>query len=149
MTDSFFVDTNILVYTRDASDAHKQKQAAAWMSELWREKTGRVSFQVLNEFYVTVTQKLRPGMDKKSAREDVRCLLTWHPTPVDTSVIEGGWRLQDRYNLTWWDALIVAAAQMSACRYLLTEDLSENQKFDDVKVINPFTLPPGSIAKER
>ena len=149
MIDSIFVDTNILVYSRDATEPHKQKRAMAWISELWRERTGRVSFQVLYEFYITVTQKLRPGMDEKKARKDVRCFLAWRPTPVDTSVIEGGWRLQDRYNLSWWDALIVAAAQVSDCRYLLTEDLSEKQEFEGVTVINPFTLAPGSISKEQ
>ena len=57
MTGTVFVDTNVLVYSRDVSEAQKQKQAMAWMTHLWAERCGRLSYQVLNEFYVTVTQK--------------------------------------------------------------------------------------------
>jgi predicted nucleic acid-binding protein len=117
----------------------------AWMAHLWSEKTGRLSFQVLNEFYVTVTQKLQPGMDPHNAREDVRFLLAWHPVSIDARVFEGAWRIQDRYKLSWWDALIVSAAHASGCRYLLTEDFQENQSMGDVVVINPFHTAPQSI----
>jgi len=145
MAEKVFVDTNVLVYSRDASEPPKQKQAMAWMARLWNEQTGRLSFQVLNEFYVTVTNKLRPGMDPQNAREDVRFLLAWRPIPVDTRVVEGAWRIQDRHKLSWWDALIVSAAQASDCRYLLTEDLQENRNIGTVKVINPFHTPPESF----
>jgi predicted nucleic acid-binding protein len=145
MTDRVFVDTNVLVYSRDASEPPKQKQAMTWMTHLWSEKTGRLSFQVLKEFYVTVTNKLQPGMDPQSAREDVRLLLAWRPIPVDARVVEGAWRIQDRYQLSWWDALIVSAAQVGNCRYLLSEDLQDNQDFGHVMVINPFRTPPESI----
>ena len=117
----------------------------AWMTRLWTEKTGRLSFQVLNEFYVTVTKSFHPGMDPQSAREDVRFLLAWRPISVDARVVEGAWRAQDSYKLSWWDALIVAAAQASDCRYLLTEDLREHQNMGNVEVINPFHTPPESI----
>ena len=145
MTDRVFVDTNVLVYSRDASEPPKQKQAMAWMAHLWSEQAGRLSFQVLNEFYIAVTNKLQPGMDPQSAREDVRFLLAWRPIPIDARVVEGAWLIQDRYKLSWWDALIVSAAQVGDCRYLLTEDLQENQNLGNVKVINPFHSPPESI----
>ena len=145
MTDRVFVDTNVLVYSRDASEPPKQKQAMAWMSRLWSERIGRLSFQVLNEFYVTVTHKLKPGMDTKSARQDVRFLLAWHPIPVDARVVEAAWHIQDRYKLSWWDALIVSAAQVSDCRYLLSEDFQENLNLGNVVVINPFLTPPESL----
>lgn len=77
MSVKVFVDTNVLVYTRDASEPRKQEQAMAWMSHLWNGRAGRLSFQVLQEFYVTVTEKLTPGMDPKSARSDIRALLAW------------------------------------------------------------------------
>ncbi len=117
----------------------------AWMDHLWNEHTGRLSFQVLNEFYVTVTNKLEPGMNLQSAREDVRFLLAWHPIPVDARVVEGAWHIQDRYRLPWWDALVVSAAHVGDCRYLLTEDLQEKQNLGNVKVINPFHTSPKSI----
>ena len=142
MTARVFVDSNVLVYSRDASEPPKQKQALIWMTYLWKEKIGRLSFQVLNEFYVTVTQKLRPGLDPQRAREDVRFLLAWNPLPGDARVVEGAWRIQDRYKLSWWDALIVSSAQASHCGYLLTEDLQEKQNFGDVEVIHPFHSTP-------
>jgi predicted nucleic acid-binding protein len=145
MTAKVFVDTNVLVYTRDASESQKQKQATSWMSHLWSTRTGRLSFQVLQEFYVAVTGKLKPGLDPNSARSDVRALFTWRPIPMGNRVIEGGWLFQDRYGLSWWDALIVSAAQVADCQYLLTEDLQENQRFGEVQVINPFHKTPAFI----
>lgn len=140
-----FVDTNVLVYTRGASEPLKQKQAMAWMSHLWSTRTGRLSFQVLQEFYTTVTDKLDPGLDLQGARSDVRSLLSWQPIAVDGRVIEGAWLIQDRYRLSWWDALIVSAAQTGECRCLLTEDLQEGQQFGHVEVINPFSKVPESL----
>jgi predicted nucleic acid-binding protein len=147
MTDKVFVDTNVLVYSRDVSEPQKQKQAMVWMSNLWNLRTGRLSFQVLQEFYVTVTDKLTPGLDHETARRDFRLLLSWQPVPVDARVIEGAWHLQDRYHLSWWDALIVSASQVADCRYLLTEDLQEGQKFGHVRVINPFHISPEALKK--
>ena len=147
MTDKVFVDTNVLVYTRDASEPQKQKQAMSWVSHLWNERTGRLSFQVLQEFYVTVTEKLDPGLAAEAARRDVRLLLSWQPIPVDARVLEGAWHLQDRYHLSWWDALIVSAAQIVDCHYLLTEDFKEDQKLDHVRVINPFHISPETLKK--
>ena len=147
MTAAVFVDTNSLVYSRDTFEPRKQEQAMAWMTHLWTTKTGRLSFQVLQEFYVTVTVKLEPGLDSESARNEIRALLPWHPIPNDARVIEGAWRIQDRYKLSWWDTLIVSAAQVAHCRYLLTEDLQHDQQFDGVQVISPFLLSPASFSK--
>jgi predicted nucleic acid-binding protein len=145
MADKVFVDTNILVYSRDASEPRKQKQAIAWMKHLWETGTGRLSFQVLQEFYVTVTEKLKPGLDPKSARSEIRSLLTWRPLPIDARVIEAGWPIQDRYHLSWWDSLIVSAAQVAECRYLLTEELQQAQEFGNLQIINPFLRSPESL----
>jgi predicted nucleic acid-binding protein len=145
MTDKVFVDTNVLVYTRDASEPQKQKQAMGWMSHLWDLRTGRISFQVLQEYYVTVTEKLDPGLAPEVARQDVRLLFSWQPIHLDARVLEGAWRLQDRYQLSWWDALIVSAAHAAKCDYLLTEDLKENQRLENVRVINPFHSSPETL----
>ena len=142
MTGKVFVDTNVLVYWRDASEPDKQEQALAWLSELWERRSGRLSFQVLQEFYVTVTAKLDPGLPPELARLDVRNLLAWKPVAVDARVLEEAWRLQDRYRFPWWDALIVAAAQVNACRYLLSEDFQEGMEMGDLKVIHPSLNRP-------
>jgi predicted nucleic acid-binding protein len=147
MPDKVFVDTNVLVYSRDASEAQKQKRAMAWMSYLWQTRTGRLSFQVIEEYYAAVTGKLEPGLAPEIARQDVRSLLTWQPVHVEGRVIEGAWRLQDHFHLSWWDALIVSAAQIADCHYLLTEDLQEGQELGRVKTINPFRLSPEELQK--
>jgi predicted nucleic acid-binding protein len=145
MASSVFVDTNVLVYSRDASEPHKQELAMVWMDHLWRTRSGRLSFQVLQEFYVTVTDKLDPGLDRESARKDINSFLTWHPVPVDARVFHGAWHLQDRHGISWWDALIVSGAQIADCRYLLTEDLQEEQMFGNLRVVNPFHADPESL----
>lgn len=142
MNAKVFVDTNVLVYYRDVSEPDKQARALAWMAALWESRSGRLSYQVLQEFYVTVTAKLDPGLPPELARSDVRNLLAWKPIGVDGRVVEEAWRLQDRYQLSWWDALIVAAAQVGDCRYLLSEDFQEGMELGDLKVINPFLNRP-------
>ena len=101
MSETVFVDTNVLVYARDASEVEKQPRAEEWMRHLWRGQKGRLSFQVLQEFYVTVTDKLDPGMDPGEARDEVRSLLAWRPVSTDQRVLEAAWRIQDRYRLAW------------------------------------------------
>jgi len=145
MTAEVFVDSNVLVYARDASEPAKQEKALAWMESLWSSGAGRLSSQVLQEFYVTVTEKLKPGLDVATARGDVRSLAAWRPIPVDIRVMEGAWSIEDRFRLSWWDGLIVAAAQIGGCRYLLSEDFQEGQKFGSVRVIHPFRTSPDSI----
>jgi predicted nucleic acid-binding protein len=140
-----FVDTNVLVYSRDASEPQKNKQAIAWMSHLWNMRAGRLSYQVLQEFYITVTEKLDPGLDRESARKDIRSLLPWRTISVDNRVFDGAWHIQDRFGLSWWDALIVSAALVAACRYLLTEDLQDSEMFGNLQVINPFRTEPETL----
>ncbi len=74
MSVNCFVDTNILVYTRDSSEPEKQPVAKQWLAHLWERECGRISAQILNEYYVTVTQKLKPGLSKEQARSDIRAL---------------------------------------------------------------------------
>jgi predicted nucleic acid-binding protein len=145
MTAKVFVDTNVLVYSRDASEPQKQEQAMTWMAHLWSTKMGNLSYQVLQEFYTTVTAKLQPGLDPEKARKDVRSLLVWHPIVVNDRVLENAWLIQDRFQISWWDALVVSAAQLSDCRYLLTEGLQEHQEFGSLLVTNPFHVDPASL----
>lgn len=142
MSAPIFVDTNILVYALDAGAGEKQRQAAAWTESVWRSGRGRVSTQVLHEFYVTVTQKLRPGLDRSAARVEVRGLMSWRPVQLDEVMLESAWDVQDRFQLSFRDALIVAAARAAGCGYLLTEDLQDGQMLDDLRIVNPFLHQP-------
>ncbi len=145
MSVKVFVDTNVLVYARDSSESAKQAQAANWMAALWERRAGRLSYQVLQEFYITVTMKLSPGLNKEFARRDVRTLGAWQPIAADYRALEGAWLLQDRYRFSWWDALIVAAAQLSNCQYLLSEDFQEDLDLGSLKVIHPFHQQPDGL----
>jgi len=143
MTAPVFVDSNIFLYAVDDADPRKQRVARDWRAELWKSRLGRVSFQVLNEFYVNAV-RLKPAASDE-ARAEVRDLLAWNPVVVDAAVIERGRKLQDRYRLSFWDSLIVAAAKTASCGFLLTEDLQDGQKLDELEVVNPFLRGPASV----
>jgi predicted nucleic acid-binding protein len=143
MTALVFVDTNVLIYSVDLADPSKQETAQYWMAELWKNRNGRISFQVLQEFCAKVSRK-EPGAREKT-RAEVRGLLAWRPVPVSANTLDHSWKIQDRYSLSFWDALIVAAAKFASCRYLLTEDLQSSQDFDGLLVINPFLTDPKSL----
>lgn len=143
MSDCVFVDTNVLLYHWDASEPLKQRRAIDWLRHLGDQKAGRVSFQVLAEFYVHATQKLRGPASRPAAQRYVRSFFAWNPVAIDADVLEAAWREQERYKLSWWDALIVAAAQRVGCRTLLSEDFQAGQEFGDLTVVDPFaTAPP-------
>jgi predicted nucleic acid-binding protein len=142
-----FVDTNLLVYARDASESAKQPLAEAWLKHLWATRTGRLSTQVLGEYFVTVTNKLKPGLPPDEAWDDVERLLVWKPQPLDVALLRKGRSLQARFGFSWWDALIVGAAHVSGCRFLLTEDLQDGQDLEGVTVVNPFLHPPDSPSR--
>lgn len=140
-----FVDTNVLLYALDELDPLKQTAAKRWRDELWKTGQGRVSFQVLQECYA---QLLRMWPHKRpEAQAEVRDLLAWNPVAVDAAILERSWRLQEEYQLSFWDALIVSAAKAASCAYLLTEDLQAGQRLDGVVVVNPFTVELSSLEK--
>jgi predicted nucleic acid-binding protein len=138
MTAAVFVDTNVFVYARDGSESKKQPAAVRWLEHLWVEQRGRTGIQVLNEYYVTVTRKLDPGMSPENAWADVRALLAWDPQSVDRDLLLRAHDVEHRHGLSWWDSMIVAAAQLQNCALLLTEDLQEGWSCDGVTVCNPF-----------
>ncbi len=143
MTEPVFVDSNVLVYVFDNAEPDKQRAAQGWRTALWKTHLGRVSFQVFSEFYVNVLRIRKNAAEE--ARDEIRDLLAWRPVQIDAALLETGWAIQDRYRLSYWDALIVAAAKAASCRYLLSEDLQEGQEFDGVKVVNPFHTDPEDL----
>ena len=145
MTAPVFVDTNVFIYALDRRDLKKQHAAQPWRTELWKSHSGRTSFQVFQEFYANVARKW-PGVCHQ-ARAEIRDLMAWRPAPVDGPVLERAWKIQDRYQLSFWDALIVAAAKSLACRYLPSEDLQADQELDGIIVINPFLCDPASVLR--
>ena len=141
MTGPVFVDTNVLVYRHDTSDLAKQTLADTWHRFLWRRRLGRLSFQVLQELYATLKQVSEPSLDPAAVRDIVANYLQWEPVRIDAGVLRRAWEVEERFRLSWWDALIVAAAQASECPILLTEDLQHGQDLDGVRVVDPFAAP--------
>jgi predicted nucleic acid-binding protein len=139
MSATVFVDTNVFVYARDAGERRKQPLAAEWLRKLWVEQRGRTSMQVLSEYYATVTRKLDPGLAPDEAWEDVRALLAWEPQDIGRDVMLRGREIERRYLLSWWDSLVVAAAQLQNCSVLLTEDLQRGLVCGTVTIKDPFT----------
>jgi len=137
-----FVDTNVLIYGEDGAAPEKQAQANAWLGVLWQRRAGRLSTQVLHEFYVNVTRKARPPMPAGDARAEVRRYQRWNPWTIDHATVESAWSVESRFGFSYWDALIVAAAQAQRCAYLLSEDLQHGQQIDSVQIINPFLVGP-------
>jgi predicted nucleic acid-binding protein len=144
MTDPVFVDSNVLLYAMDQTDLAKQEAAQTWRRTLWMNGMGRLSFQVLGEFYVNAI-RIQPSAHAE-VRAEIRDLLAWKPVVTDAEILELGWKIQDRYRVSYWDALIVAAARVAGCRYLLTEDLQAGQKLDGIEIVNPFLRSPDSLS---
>ena len=141
-----FIDTNVLFYWQDTADRAKQSRAGKWVDLLARTRSARTSDQILVELYSTLAHKLE-GFSTEKARRIVRGVAAWQPVPRDLPMIERAWRLQERYALSWWDALVVAAAQGSGCAVLLTEDLQHGQRLGEVTVVNPFRSPEKTPAE--
>jgi len=137
-----FVDTPVLLYADDQADAGKHERARAWLTVLWMRRCGRLSTQVLSEYYANATRKLRPPMPQGDARAEVRRYQHWKPWQVDHQTVETAWAIEARFQVNWWDALIVASAAHLGCRYVLTEDLQHGQQIDSVQILNPFIVGP-------
>lgn len=108
--------------------------------QLWREQSGRTSMQVLNELYVTLTRKIAHKMSPDRAWDILEALLAWTPQPIDRELLVLGKRIEERFRLSWWDSLIVGAAQLQDCSVLLSEDLQAGMVFGSVTVVNPFEV---------
>ena len=145
MTAPVFVDTNVFVYSRDSRVRAKQERANEWLGFLWDTRRGRLSRQVLQEYYTTVTRKLKPGMAPKDARADVRALFHWLAPVEPAALMESAWDLQDRFSLSFWDALIVGAAEHLGCAFVLTEDLPTGQDLGGIEVVSPFERQPSDL----
>jgi predicted nucleic acid-binding protein len=138
--DHFFVDTNVLLYSVDATDAAKHARARQWMDALWNTDSGRLSWQVLNEFYWNAVGKLKTPAVR--VRENVEALALWQPVDFGLGLLHRAWYWSDRGGVACWDSLILAAAESTGCKYLLSEDFQAGRKFGDLTVVNPFLASP-------
>ena len=133
-----FIDTNVLVYAHDRSETRKQPVAQALLDTLWRNRTGSLSTQVLQEFYVVATRKFDPPMSRRAAREVVALYGQWSMVLVDVPLIVAASKLEERHRLSFWDALILEAAIRSGAARLATEDLQTGRRIGGLRIENPF-----------
>lgn len=135
-----FIDTNVLIYAYDVDARAKRDIASGILRQLWDERTGAVSPQVLQEFYVNVTRKIAAPLSKPLARAVVDSYVAWcvDTTPAE---ISAAFRIEDEAGIGFWDALILAAARKAGAARLLTEDLNAGQVIAGVTVENPFARP--------
>jgi predicted nucleic acid-binding protein len=133
-----FVDTNILIYAHDESAGDKHTRAKALLKELWEDRTGCVSIQVLQEFYVNVTQKVAIPLTAEAAAQIIADLSVWQIHQPNVDDVLDAIRLQARHRLSFWDAMIVTSAVALSCQIIWSEDLNPGQRFATATVTNPF-----------
>lgn len=140
MTGPVFADANFLLYVLDARDPAKQARAAAWHAHLWDTNLGRTSTQVVSEFYVNLKRMAGARMTAEQAWTHAERYFAWEPRAIDEEVLRSARLIEQRHTISWWDSLVVAAAQVQECALLLTEDLQDNGVYGSVTVRSPFTL---------
>ena len=138
MSDKYFVDTNILMYAHDSSTGAKHARASELIAELWRDRSGVVSTQVLQELSVNLRRKAGRPLDTKATREIIADYLTWQVVVNGGDSILEALDLEARYRVSFWDALVLHAAQSSGAEILYSEDLSDGQTYGSVRVVNPL-----------
>ncbi|HTA44710.1 MAG TPA: PIN domain-containing protein [Bryobacteraceae bacterium] len=147
--DSVFVDTNVLLYSFDSRHPSKNKQATHWLDYLWGTSNGRMSWQVLNEFYENAVRKF--GVLPSEARKAVSVFSMWQPSGIDFVLVQRAWHWMDHAHLSYWDSLILASAERLGCSLLLSEDFQDGREYGAVRVVSPFTqqpqdLPPSKLS---
>jgi predicted nucleic acid-binding protein len=133
-----FVDTNVLLYAFDASEAVKQPIAGATLDQLWASHSGAISTQTLQEFYSAATRKLNPPLSRAEAREIIDLYTAWPVVLLEPALILAATRLEEEHLLSFWDALVVEAARIAGAELLLTEDMQHGRIIEGIRIENPF-----------
>ena len=133
-----FIDTNVLVYAFDADAGEKFTKAQSILKKCWDSQTGAVSTQVLQEFYVTITSKLTNKVEKQCARNIVQSFKAWplHCITPD-NIIEAS-EFEEKNKFSFWDSLIVVAAQKIGANIIYSEDMQDGRQLGNLTIINPF-----------
>jgi predicted nucleic acid-binding protein len=133
-----FVDTNILIYAHDRDAGEKRDRAIAKLRELWDSGAGRLSVQVLQEFYVNVTQKLSTPLARSTAREIVKTYGAWIHQPTTVETVIRATEITELARISFWDALIVASAEQAGAEEVFSEDMNDGQAIVGIKIVNPL-----------
>ena len=133
-----FVDTNILIYAHDLDAGRRNRISVKILRDLWENRTGIISTQVLQEFYVNITRKIPNPLSKSQARGIIESYIVWPVELNDAQTVLAASEIEDRHRLSFWDALIIAAACQAKAEKILTEDLNHGQKIEGILIENPF-----------
>ena len=139
MSDKTFIDTNILVYAHDLDNELKHSVAKKIIIDMWESKTGVLSTQVLQEFYVMLTRKIPRPIEKTVVRGLIKSYLNLDVVVITGDIILHASEIEESFKLSFWDALIVSAAYSRNVTSILTEDLNEGQKIEGILIVNPFS----------
>jgi predicted nucleic acid-binding protein len=147
-----FVDSDVLIAAHDARNEMLARAAQAWVAWCWRRRVGRISTQVLNEFYNGAVKAF--GLTESSAitpadvRTSVRRLRAWQPPHLDRYAVDGAWDLQDRHGLSYWNALIVSSALQQSCTHLLSLELAAlvaDGEIEGIRLVSPLAMKPEEL----
>jgi predicted nucleic acid-binding protein len=141
MSDKYFVDTNVLMYAHDKGSGAKHEKAEELIEQLWRDRSGVVSTQVLQELAVNLRRKARKPLDATATREVIADYMTWHVVVNSGAAILDALDIEKRFQISFWDALIVQAAQSSGAEVLYSEDLADRRQYGSIRVLNPLVGP--------
>ena len=138
MSDKYFVDTNILVYAHDLKQGAKYERARALVQKLWESENGVLSTQVLQELCVSLRRKVARPLSAEGTRKVIEDYASWEIVVNTAESVLRALDIEGRYNISFWDALIVQAAVSCGAEVLYSEDLADGQSYGDVRVINPL-----------
>ena len=138
MSDKVFIDTNVLVYAHDIDSGSKHEIAVKIIMDLWEKSNGILSNQVLQEFYVIITRKIIKPISLSETRAIIKNYLMWQIEESNPSSILKASEIQEKHNISFWDALIVTAAEQAGAVKILTEDMNHGQSIESILIENPF-----------
>ena len=143
MPDKFFVDTNILLYAHDRSAGLKHERARQLVEHLWKSGQGVLSTQVLQEICINLRRKIARPLPVEEIRQVIQDYLSWEIIVNTPASVLQALEIEARYQTSFWDALILQAAESSGAAVLYSEDLAAGQKYGAVEVVNPLTSMAG------
>lgn len=138
MSGKTFVDTNVLIYAHDVDAGGKREVAVTLLRGLWETREGLLSMQVLQEFYVNATRKIRTPLSKPAARDIVTSYVPWCVESLAPSDLAAAYAIEDSAKIGFWDALIIAAAARAGAVRIVSEDLNDGQSIAGIVIENPF-----------
>ncbi|RPI57926.1 MAG: PIN domain-containing protein [Acidobacteria bacterium] len=138
MNDVAFVDTNILVYAHDRDAGSKRDRAVRLLEELWESGNGRLSVQVLQEFYVSVTRKLATPVARSLAREVIGSYGAWVREATTPEIVLRAVEISELAQLSFWDGLVVSSAEQAGATLLYSEDFQAGRLIAGIRIVNPL-----------